>query len=103
MARYALNDEFTKITETSGTIINISSAKVELSDTQEKKGGFILYPKKEYSFEDITLYARREAGEHCPASIAVGPLMSSGSGDEVSDDDIATDAEVDEMLDEIIT
>lgn len=96
--RYELTDDFIKIAESSGTIVNISNARVEISEKQEARSGIILYPRKEYSFEDITLYARREAGDSSPAAIAVGPLASGGSGSGTSDDDFATDESVDDML-----
>lgn len=101
MARYELTDGFTQLSETSGTIVNISNSKVEISETEEERSGMILYPRQEYAFEDITLYARREAGSPYPAAIAVGPLVSGGSGSGTDDEDFATDADVDEMLDSV--
>lgn len=101
MARYELTKDFTKISESSGTIVNISNAKVELAESPDERTGIILYPRKEYSFEDVTLYARREAGDPCPAAIAIGPLTAGGSGGSPDDDDFATDADVEEMLDTV--
>lgn len=103
MARYELdNESFTRIAEESGTVVNISNARVELSETAERGTGVVLYPRQSYPFSGTTLYAARERGEACPAAIAVGPPPpTGGGGGGGGDDEYATDADIGEMLDEV--
>lgn len=56
--RYIVSGEFTKIDETSGTIQNTSKINVvEVSDTNEKGSGIMLYPLDRFTFSK-SIYAR---------------------------------------------
>ncbi len=57
--RYPLTKNFTKLSETSGTIQNSSKIyAVEISDNPQAGSGFLLYPLNKISFTDKQLYAR---------------------------------------------
>lgn len=56
--RYIVSGEFTEIAETSGTIQNTSKINVvEVSDTNEKGSGIMLYPLDRFTFSK-SIYAR---------------------------------------------
>ena len=57
--RYQLTKNFTKISETTGTIQNSSKIyAVEISDKQEANSGFLLNPLSKISYVGKQLYAR---------------------------------------------
>lgn len=99
-------NEVTKITETSGTLQNISQLNaVELSESAEFTNNIILYPLQKVSFQ-TQLYARLSGGAVLPVELRVIPIQldgggSSGGGDTPSGT-IATNAEFEEMLDEVL-
>lgn len=85
--RYVVTDQFTKISETAGTIQNVGNVyPVEISDKAEADSGILLYPLNKISFSDKTLYMRCvEAGGQ--AEIHVVPFtVDSDSGFTVADD-----------------
>ena len=103
--RYILNDDFTQIAETTGTVVNIGNVAVELSNNTDTRTGILLYPRKRFSFDNATLYARQASGYRGVATIAVIPVVDyhgggngSGGGDNV---DFATDTEVQEMINNV--
>lgn len=101
--RYVLTDEFTKIEETSGVIVNISNVDVEINDKPEHSGGVILFPKHPFPFNK-TVYASRSAGAIGTAIIAVvqtGMNQQSGGGSGGGDcccDDIPTTSEIESIV-----
>lgn len=57
--RYSVTDQFIKISETSGTIQNISNVyPVEVSDKAEPGSGILLFPLNKFSFSDTVLFMR---------------------------------------------
>ena len=103
--RYILTDEFTKINETSGVIVNIANVDVEINDKPEHSGGVILFPKHPFPFNK-TIYAARSAGSMGTAIIAVvqtglNQSSSGGGGSGDSDcccDDIPTTSEIESIV-----
>ena len=73
--RYNVTSEFTKISETSGTIQNVSNVyPVEVSDKAEAGSGILLYPLNRFSFNEALLYVRCiDSGGH--AEILVTPFV----------------------------
>lgn len=56
--RYNVTGEFTKISETTGTIQNVSNYSVEVSDKAEAGSGILLYPLNKFSFNEVVLFMR---------------------------------------------
>ena len=100
MAKYVLSDEFTAISETSGTIVNISNVNAEISETDERGTGIILFPRHHFGF-DKQVYAARARGEIGTAVIAA--IATGGGSGGVSESQIATPEEIDEMLGDVFT
>ena len=102
--RYIVTKDFQKISETSGTIQNTSHIyDVEVSDSPVKGSGITLYPLNKLSF-NAQIYVRViEGGGRAVVdvvSFAVDAVIS-GGGSAIDDSQIATDAEIDELLDNI--
>ncbi|MBQ6298712.1 MAG: hypothetical protein IJK81_13695 [Selenomonadaceae bacterium] len=56
---YPLSKQFTKISETSGTIQNPSRFKtIEVSNSNEPSSGLLLEPLQKYTFQNVTIYLR---------------------------------------------
>lgn len=100
MARYVLSDEFTAVSETSGTIVNVSNVNAEISETPEHGTGIILFPRHHFGF-DKQVYAARARGEIGTAVIAA--IATGGGGGGISESQIATPEEINEMLDDVLT
>lgn len=109
--RYIVSGEFTKITGTSGTIQNTSKINVvEISDTNEKDSGIMLYPLEKFTFSK-SLYARCVDG--AGAEVRVVPFIVDGGGiiitggggssgsQTVPEDQIATDEDIDSLIDDV--
>lgn len=99
-------DTVTKISETSGTIQNISQAdKVELSDSNTFTNSFILYPLQTYTFTK-QIYAKLFDSGGLPVELRVvnfvGGISSSSSTSTVPSG-VATDEQFNSMLDEILS
>lgn len=83
--RYPLTKNFTKLSETSGTIQNSSKIyAVEISDNPIAGSGFLLHPLNKISFTDKQLYAR--CAEVAAVDVYVVPFtvdmgVTVGSGD----------------------
>ena len=57
--RYNVTNEFTKISETAGTIQNVSNVyPVEVSDKAEAGSGILLFPLNKFSFNEAVLFMR---------------------------------------------
>lgn len=119
---YQLTNEFRKLNEKSGTVQNSSVFTVELSNKKEFDSGILLFPRQYYSFSGETLYARCIEGT---VKIRVVPfIVSQGSGGssggssssdtthpdttppdttpaDVPDESIASDEQVNNILDDI--
>lgn len=76
MSQYILTDEFQELEETSGTVVNASDVKVELSEVPEFNTGVILHPRKKLSFSN-KLYAAR-APSDCGVAV-IGVLVGNDS------------------------
>ena len=104
MAQYIVPQTgFIEITETSGTIQNDSAIVVEITNTQEANSGIRLYPHESKSFDPLPKYARAVGGKG-PAVLRVVTFMETvpdGDGGDVPEEDIATDQEVEDMLDNV--
>ena len=103
---YNVTGEFVKITETSGTIQNTSNIyTVEISDKAEVNSGIFLYPLNKFSFADKTFFARC-IDANAQAEIRVSPFTvdmggSGSSGGTSTPVNIATDEQVNDILDDI--
>lgn len=106
-------DAFLSLPYTTGIVQNINEkATVEIRTGSMDNIGLILRPGEKYKFHDSSIFARSlwKDGEH--VKIAVAQLSDDGSGggggsgdgggSGCGDEHIATDEEVDEMLDGII-
>lgn len=104
MARYFLTKEFVRLSESAGTIVNISNVKVEISETARGGTGVILYPSRKMSFSK-RLYAARAPSDCGVAVIGVLP----GEGNDIDDglenlfDDKVSTAEIDKLFGEDVT
>ena len=103
---FTLTNDFQKINVTSGTIQNVDPAyTVELSDSADSDSGIFLFPHNKYSFSGTTLYARCfEQGRR--AEVRVVPFavdLGSGgsSGATVDDSLVASDDEIDNLLEDV--
>ena len=98
------SDKVTKISETSGTIQNTDQInKVEISETETFENNIILYPLQKVTFQN-QIYARLFDNKDLPVEIRVIPVqLNSGGGGNSSTvgNDIATDDEFDEMLNDV--
>lgn len=106
--RYIVSGEFTKITETSGTIQNTSKINVvEVSDTNEKGSGIMLYPLDRFTFSK-SIYARCVDGGGAEVRVVTfADSSSSGSGggssssQTVPEDQVATDEDIGALIDDV--
>ena len=95
MSRYILREQFQKLAETSGTVVNISAVKVELSEQAKSGTGVILFPSRKISFS-APIFAAKAAGDSGAAVIGViatGATNSSGTTF-YDGDDAVTDSEL---------
>ena len=78
--RYLLTKDFIKISETSGTIQNVSDRNiVEVSNQAVAGSGLLLFPKKFFSFSYSDLFVRCVAGGG-GAEIRVVPFATNTAG-----------------------
>ena len=100
--RYVVSGEFTKISETSGTIQNVGNVyPVEVSDKAEADSGLLLYPLNKISFVDKTLYARCvevEAVEICVVPFVVDMGIGASSSGSTSGFDTFDQSDVDDIF-----
>ncbi len=94
-----LTKTYTALPFDAGTVENLNrTATAEISDTSDETGGLTLRPGEKLFFNKV-IYAR---AAYPGAKLAV--ISSSGgggSGGEVPEDEIATDQEVEDMLDDV--
>ena len=103
MAQYIVpQGEFTDIVEASGTIQNTSRVVVEISDKAEANTGIRLYPQESRSFgdKDMPKYARAVGGVG-PGVLHVVSFMETLPDGGITEDQIATDEEFNEMMDDV--
>lgn len=95
--QYNLTNTFTSIAETSGVFYARPGERVEIAvgDSPEYTG-FILQGGYPLQFSGENIKARAVSGKK--ATLNVTPSTGGGGG---GDDEYATDAEVDEMLDDV--
>lgn len=104
MSRYILRNNFQKLAESAGTVVNISTVKVELSEQAVAGTGVILYPRRKISFSS-PIFAAKAAGESGAAVIGVIQRKKSSSSSSGSntfydgDDEIISDEEVHDIFD----
>ena len=95
----------TKINESSGVIQNTDAInKVELSSNQDFTDSFILYPLQTYTFTK-QIYARLFDSGGLPVELRIADFISIGGGNNstsTTPSDVATDAEFNAMLDEVL-
>ena len=102
---YSIASKFVKINETRGTIQNTSSVyTVEVSDNATADSGFLLYPLNKMSFDGEVYLRCAEGGGR--ALIRVVPFLVNAGGSSsdsatVDDSQIATDEQIDTLLDDV--
>ena len=105
---YNINDEFTKINETRGTIQNTSQCySVEISDTAEENSGYLLHPLNRISFSGEVYLRCTESGGRAQVNV-VSFITDSGGGGSggsstVDDSLIASDDEITNLIDNIFS
>ena len=101
--RYNVTGEFVKISETTGTIQNMSNVyAVEVSNKAEADSGILLYPLNKLSFNAPTLYMRcTDAGGWAECRVVTFIASAATSSSSVTDD-FANDDDVEKMLNDII-
>ena len=101
--RYNVTGEFTKISETAGTIQNVSNIyPVEVSDKAEADSGIFLYPLNKFSFSDKTLFVRCvDINGHAEIRVTEFPVDSGSVSTGGSSANVATDEQVDDILDDL--
>ena len=77
--QYILTDDFQAISESAGTVVNISNVPAEISTSQSHGTGIILFPRKHLGF-DKSIYAARAPGYIGTAVIATIATSSGSSG-----------------------
>lgn len=95
MSRYILKKGFQKLAESSGTVVNISTVKVELCEQPKAGTGVILFPSRKISFS-APIYAAKAGGESGAAVIGVISTGAPNTGGETfyDGDDAVTDEEL---------
>jgi len=95
---------FTAISESSGTLVNISNVPVEVSLSEEFGTGIILFPRQHLPFSKA-VYAARAPGSFGRAIIAaINTGMSTSSSDsEVETSEHFTDEDIDFVFDNTST
>ena len=94
--------QFVEIGVESGTIQNVSRVEIEITNTAKAYTGMRLYPQEAKSFSEMPKYAHALGGVG-PGILQVVSFMETvpdGDG-EISPDQIATDEEFNEMMDDV--
>jgi hypothetical protein len=103
MAQYIVTQtEFVEIAEKSGTLQNDSNVVIEISNSRTPNSGIRIYPHESKSFGTMPKYARA-LGNTGPGVLRVVDFMETipDGEDEVSPDDVATDEEIDDLIDDV--
>lgn len=102
---YNVTSDFTKLSETSGTIQNTSRVyDIEVSDKPTPDSGIILFGLNNFSFSNQTVYVRCIGGS---AEIRVVPFTTgttsggASSSTTPADETFADDSDVDNFYDDI--
>ena len=100
--RYVATKEFTRISESAGTIQNTSPiCTVEVSDKAEAGSGILLYPKEKITVRGSPIYIRCISGAayvNVVTFVVVGEGGSSSSTDD--DTQLAADTDADNVIDD---
>lgn len=110
--QYLLTKEFTKINETSGTIQNPCRIQtIEMSATNEPGSGILIKPNQQHTFQNATIYLRCVNGDNATARVVPfivnpggggsGGSNSGGGSSTIDDSQIATDEQIDDLLDNV--
>ena len=94
---------FVEIGIESGTIQNVSHVEIEITNTEKAYTGMRLYPQEAKSFSEMPKYAHALGGVG-PGILQVVSFMETvpdGDGGKVDPDQIATDEEFNEMMDDV--
>ena len=95
--------QFVEIGVESGTIQNVSRVEIEITNTAKAYTGMRLYPQEAKSFSEMPKYAHALGGVG-PGILQVVSFMETvpdGDGGKVDPDQIATDEEFNEMMDDV--
>ena len=117
MQYFITDTSIIQITETSGTIQNISNSTVEISNSADFTDSFLLYPLNKISFnERLYLRAYEEVAQVIQINVArfivSGSTTSTNTADEmldsifggaVSDESVTSDADADSYFDDIFS
>lgn len=102
--RYVVTDQFTKLSETAGTIQNVGNIySVEVSDKAEADSGILLYPLNQISFKSPIVFVRCTDSGGCAEIRVVSfvggtiPVADTSTTVEKTEDEL-----VDEMLDDVL-
>ena len=100
---YNITQNFQRLGITSGTVQNThASYTIELSDNATADSGIILYPRQKFSFSGTTLYARcKGAGGAELRAVSFFAGDGGGSGSVIDDSNVATDDELNNLMDDI--
>ncbi len=93
--------QFIKISEEKGTVQNVSRVVIEIAKSATPNSGICLYPQESRSYDEMPGYARAVGGNG-PGVLQVVDFMETIPDGGTEEDEIATDSEVDEMLDEVL-
>ena len=95
---YTLSKDFTKITETTGTIQNTSQIyTLEMSQSNSKDSGIFIYPLQSKSFSNKTIYLRCVDGAGAEARV-IPFEVGAGGGDVQASANLFADASLDNHL-----
>lgn len=102
--RYVVSGEFTKISETAGTIQNVGNVyPVEISDKAEADSGILLYPLNNISFKSPIVYVRcTDSGGWAEIRVVSFVGNSVTVSDGASTAEKSEDEIVDDTLDDIL-
>lgn len=103
---FNIGANFARLPFATGTVQNVSSLyAVELSEDPSNEGGILLFPREKFSFSRTTLYARCSGGLVRLNVVAFVDDQSGSDSDStvVDDSTVATEDELDNLMDEIFS
>ena len=96
--KYTVTGNFTRINSSGGTVQNISSQMIEISNTNVLGSGFLLRPLESISFSG-NIYARCPAGNK--AEMRVVPFGASSSSGSSSSDTTSSGSDFDDDINDM--
>ncbi len=106
---YLLSNDFTKISETTGTVQNTSHIyTIEMAQSNVKDSGIFIYPLHQHSFNGTDIYLRCVDGAGAEARVVPFEVDLKGGGGSstiiVEDGElpVATDADIENLLNSIL-